>query len=51
MLGTLDDIFLMVPFSSKKQAQISRQENHVPDDVWHRCYQAEQSSGEGLITV
>ena len=36
MLDTLDDAFWMLPFSSKKQAQIVRQENDLTDDVWQR---------------
>jgi hypothetical protein len=29
MLETLDAVFWMIPFSSKKQAQITRQENEM----------------------
>jgi methionine salvage enolase-phosphatase E1 len=36
MLDTLDDVFWMLPFSSKKQAQIIRQENNMLDDVWEK---------------
>jgi hypothetical protein len=32
MLDTLDDVFWMLPFSSKKQAQIIRQENQITDE-------------------
>jgi hypothetical protein len=31
LLDTLDDVFWMLPFSSKKQAQIIRQENQIAD--------------------
>jgi hypothetical protein len=31
MLDTLDDVFWMLPFSSKKQAHIIRQENQITD--------------------
>ncbi len=34
MLDTLDDIFWMLPFSSKKQAQIFRQEKQITDEEW-----------------
>ncbi len=34
MLETLDDVFWMLPFSSKKQAQIIRQENQITDKKW-----------------
>ena len=36
MLDTLDDVFWMLPFSSKKQAQIIRQDNDIMDDVWEK---------------
>ena len=36
MLDTLDDVFWMLPFSSKKQAQIIRQENQIPDEDWQK---------------
>ena len=36
MLDTLDDLFWMLPFSSKKQAQIIRQENNITDDTWQK---------------
>ncbi len=32
MLDTLDDVFWMLPFSSKEQAQIIRQENQITDE-------------------
>jgi hypothetical protein len=34
MLDTLDDVFWMLPFSSKEQAQIIRQENQITDEEW-----------------
>ncbi len=34
MLDTLDDGFWMLPFSSKKQAQIIRQESQITDKKW-----------------
>ncbi len=34
MLDTLYDVFWMLPFSSKKQAQIIRQENQITDEEW-----------------
>jgi hypothetical protein len=34
--GTLDDVFWMLPFSSKKQAQIIRQENQITDEEWEK---------------
>jgi hypothetical protein len=34
MLDTLDNVFWMLPFSSKKQAQIIRQENQITDEEW-----------------
>jgi hypothetical protein len=37
MLDTLDDVFQMLPFSSKKQAQIVRQENQITDEEWGKC--------------
>jgi hypothetical protein len=36
MLDTLDDVFWMLPFSSKKQAQIIRQENQITDLEWEK---------------
>jgi hypothetical protein len=36
MLDTLDDIFWMLPFSSKKQAQIIWQENNITHDTWQK---------------
>ena len=36
MVDTLDDVFWMLPFSSKKQAQIIRQDNDIMDDVWEK---------------
>jgi hypothetical protein len=36
MLGTLDDVFWMLPSSSKKQAQIIRQENQITDEEWEK---------------
>ena len=36
LLDTLDDAFWMLPFSSKKQAQIVRQENDLTEDDWQR---------------
>ncbi len=32
IFDTLDDVFWMLPFSSKKQAQILRQENQITDE-------------------
>jgi hypothetical protein len=32
--STLDDVFWMLPFSSKKQVQIIRQEKNVTDEEW-----------------
>ena len=34
MLDTLDDVFWMLPFSSKKQSHIIRQENGLTDEDW-----------------
>ena len=34
MLDTLDDVFWMLPFSSKKQAQIIRQGNQITHEEW-----------------
>ena len=34
LLDTLDDAFFMLPFSSRKQAELIRQEKYIPDDVW-----------------
>ena len=34
LLDTLDDVFWMLPFSSKKQANIIRQENGILDETW-----------------
>ncbi len=36
ILDTLDDVFWMPPFSSKKQAQIIRQENQITDVQWEK---------------
>jgi hypothetical protein len=36
MLDTLDDVFWMLPFSSKKQGQIIRQENQITDLEWEK---------------
>ncbi len=36
ILDTLDDAFWMLPFSSKKQSQIIRQENDLSDDDWQQ---------------
>ncbi len=36
MLDTLDDASWMLPFSSKKPAQIIRQENDLTDDDWQK---------------
>jgi hypothetical protein len=36
MLDTLDDVFWMLPFSSKKQAQINWQENQITDEEWEK---------------
>ncbi len=36
MLDTLDDVFWMLPFSSKKQAQIIRQEKQITDLEWEK---------------
>ncbi len=36
MLDILDDVFWMLPFSSKTQAQIIRQENGITDDTWQK---------------
>ena len=36
LLDTLDDVFWMLPFSSKKQADLVRQENDIADDIWER---------------
>ncbi len=33
-LDTLDDVSWMLPFSSKKQAQIIRHENQITDSEW-----------------
>jgi hypothetical protein len=34
MFDTLDDVFWMLPFSSKMQAQIIRQENQITVEEW-----------------
>ena len=34
LLDTLDDVFWMLPFSSKKQANIIRQENGILYETW-----------------
>jgi hypothetical protein len=36
VLDTLDDAFWMLPFSGKKQSQITRQENDLTDDDWQK---------------
>ena len=36
MLDALDDFFWMLPFSSKKQAQIIRQVNGITDEEWEK---------------
>ena len=36
LLDTLDDVFWMLPFSSKKQGQIIRQENQITDLEWEK---------------
>ena len=36
MLDTLDDVFWMLPFSSKKQAEIIRQENNMLNELWEK---------------
>ena len=36
LLDTLDDAFWMLPFSSKKQAHLIRQEMSIPDEDWQR---------------
>ncbi len=38
MIDTLDDArhFWMLPYSSKKQAQIIRQENQITDEKWQK---------------
>jgi hypothetical protein len=33
-LDTLDDAFFMLPFSSRKQAELIRQEKCIPEDFW-----------------
>ena len=33
-LDTLDDAFFMLPFSSRKQAELIRQEKNIPEDFW-----------------
>ena len=33
-MDTLDDAFWMLPFSSKKEANIIRQENGILDETW-----------------
>ena len=33
-LDTLDDAFFMLPFSSRKQAELIRQEKSIPEDFW-----------------
>jgi hypothetical protein len=38
MFDTLDDVFLMLPFSIKKEARIIRPENGITDEQWQkRC--------------
>jgi hypothetical protein len=34
LLDTLNDVFWMLPFSIKKQANIIRQENGILEDTW-----------------
>jgi len=51
MLDTLDDVFWMLPFSSKEQAQIIRQENQITDKGWEKrreLIMAEPNSKEQL---
>ena len=36
VLDTLDDVSWMLPFSSKKQAQIILQENQITDEEWEK---------------
>ncbi len=38
MLNTLDDVFWTLPFSSKKQTQIIRQENDITDEEWEKLH-------------
>ena len=33
-MDTLDDAFFMLPFSSRKQAELIRQEKCIPEDFW-----------------
>jgi hypothetical protein len=50
MLDTLNDFFWMLPFSSKKQTQIIRQENGITEDTWQKRrdqIMAEQPPGSG----
>ena len=35
-MDTLDDAFWMLPFSSKKQANLIRQENGILDEDWQK---------------
>ena len=37
-IWTLDD-FWMLPFSRKKQANLIRQENKIPDDDWQKRHE------------
>ena len=34
LLDTLDDAFFMLPFFSRKQAELIRQEKCIPEDFW-----------------
>mmetsp|Transcript_60150 Transcript_60150/g.125844 ORF Transcript_60150/g.125844 Transcript_60150/m.125844 type:complete len:89 (+) Transcript_60150:462-728(+) len=34
MLDLLDDVFWMLPFSSRKQSDLIRQENNISSDIW-----------------
>jgi hypothetical protein len=34
LLDTLDDAFFMLPFFSRKQAELIRQEKNIPEDFW-----------------
>ena len=36
MFDNLDDVFWMLPFSSKKQAQIIQQQNQISDEEWEK---------------
>ena len=35
ILDLIDDVFWHLPFSSKNQAKLVRQDNNIPEDAWN----------------